>query len=82
MLQRKAKEFSEALKIEKFEAISGWLFCFYERYGIMWKQISGREKSGMCKRKEKKIWKYNRLFLMLMKLFLSAYTESNYCNKR
>lgn len=45
-MQSEAKEFSEALKIGKFEAKSDWQFCFCERYGITWKQISGKDKGA------------------------------------
>lgn len=45
-MQSEHKEFSEALKIGKFEAKFGWQFRFCERYGITWKQISGKDKGA------------------------------------
>lgn len=46
ILQGKAKEFSNVLKIERYEASPSWLF--YERYDITWKQISEAEKRANC----------------------------------
>ena len=45
LLQEKAREIAESLKVENFKALNGWLEKFKLRHNINFKTISGESKS-------------------------------------
>lgn len=90
MLQGKAKAFSEALKILKFDVSSGWLFRFRERYGTAWEQIFGEVKradvSAAHGWKEEKNYENTKEIFTIFNAdeiaLLSVFTDSEFGNER
>lgn len=46
MISEKARKFASLLGNNDFKASNGWLSCFRERHGIVFKTVSGEEKSA------------------------------------
>lgn len=89
--QGKAKKISEALKIEKLEASSGWLFHFCESNNIIQKEIPGEkivDVSAALKWKEKACGRTRELSTTEQfhadetAFFLTASTNPHYDNEK